>query len=76
MVRFETRSFYSELQRRLDADTGGLTEAYDDVVRGRDVLQVTEADIAAAPANLCFGPYGASPIFGLHFDAADDSAAS
>jgi hypothetical protein len=27
-------------------------------------------------AGLSFGPYGCSPITGLHFDTADDTAAS
>jgi hypothetical protein len=40
---------------------------------GEDALQVNAAD---RPTGLNFGPYGVSPLSGLHFDAPDDTAAS
>jgi hypothetical protein len=60
----------SAFQRMLDTETVATME----VACGEDVLQVTENEKSAS--GLSFGPYGASPLRGLHFDAADDSAAS
>ena len=72
MVRFETRAFYSELQRQLSRDSAGGVATME-VVSGEDALQVTRND---RPTGLSFGPYGSSPISGLHFDVADDTATS
>ena len=69
MVRFERHSFYSELQRQLDRESQSTRE----FVSAEDPLQVTSKD---APAELFFGPYSVSPLTGLHFDNANDTAAS
>ena len=69
MVRFEVRSFHSELQRQLDREAQSTRE----FIPSEDPLQVTSKD---APAELFFGPYSVSPLSGLHFDNADDTAAS
>ena len=73
MMRFETRSFRSELQRRLDADSANLVSM--GVCAGEELLQVNEQDIVANP-GLHFGPYGVSPISGLHFDPGNDPVAA
>ena len=74
MVRFEARSFFSELQRQLNRDAGGGVATMDVVAEtAEDELQVTSHD---RPTGLSFGPYGASPLSGLHFDVADDTVAS
>ena len=75
MIRFETRSFYSELQRQLNADATHHLSTME-VVAGEDLLQVTREDHETAPQGLSFGPYGASPLSGLHFDSPEDSVAS
>jgi hypothetical protein len=71
MVRFETRAFYSELQRQLNRDAGVATMEV--VAGGEDALQVTCDD---RPTGLSFGPYGVSPLSGLHFVSEDDTATS
>ena len=73
MIRFETRSFRSELQRQLDAESANLASM--DVYAGEELLQVNEQDIALNP-GLHFGPYGVSPISGLHFDPGNDPVAA
>jgi hypothetical protein len=73
MVRFETRSFYSELPRQLNRDSGAGVEAMDVAADTENALQVNPAD---RPTGLSVGPYGVSPLCGLHFDAPDDTAAS
>jgi hypothetical protein len=69
--RGETRSWRSELQRRLDREALVTME----VVSGDESLAVTDEDLAAS-TGLSFGPYGVSPLHGLHFDNAHDTAAS
>jgi hypothetical protein len=71
MIRFEGRSWRSELQRLLDREAAATME----VCSGEECLQATAQD-AAKSSSLNFGPYGTSPISGLHFDAAQDTAAS
>lgn len=73
MIRFETHSFRSELQRRLDADSANFGSM--DVCSGDELLEITEQDIAAH-AGLHFGPYGVSPVSGLHFDPGNDPVAA
>ena len=69
MVRFNSHTWTSALQERLDREAvAGL-----DLLRGGD-------EIIAPPRQwddrLTFGPYGTSPISGLHFELIDDPAAS
>jgi hypothetical protein len=71
MSRLETRSWRSELQRRLEREILATME----VISGEESLQVGPQDLAQA-RPLHFGPYGTSPIVGLHFDNAEDTAAS
>ena len=73
MIRFETHSFRSELQRRLDADSANFGSM--DVWAGEELLEVTEEDIATS-ADLHFGPYSVSPVSGLHFDPGNDPVAA
>jgi hypothetical protein len=69
MVRFTRHSLTSALQERLDREAAAGVER----IRGGD-------DIVAPPRQwddrLTFGPYGTSPISGLHFELVDDPAAS
>jgi hypothetical protein len=67
----ETRSWRSELQRRLEREMLATMEV---VCGGEETLQVTPSDLAQAKLN--FGPYGTSPLSGLHFETADDTATS
>jgi hypothetical protein len=60
----------SELQRLLVQESIATAE----VVSRQDCLQVTQRDHDRA--GLTFGPYERSPLRGLHFDVADDTAAS
>ena len=69
-MRLETRSWRSELQRRLEREMLATME----VVCGEEVLQVTPHD--HAQSRLHFGPYGTSPVSGLHFETIDDTATS
>lgn len=62
-------SWKSELQRILEQEAIATAE----IVTREDCLQVTPRDHAP---GLSFGPYGTSPLKGLHFEAADDTAAS
>ena len=70
MMQFETETREIILQRRLDCEAVGTMA----VVGGEETFDVARAN--AQPGGLSFGPYGASPISGLHFDTADDTAAS
>ena len=67
MVQFEKHNWGTELQRSLDRDTVATME----VSAGEE-----SADDSSQPQGLSFGPYGSSPITGLHFETADDTAAS
>ena len=69
-MQLETRSWRSELQRRLEREMLATME----VVSGEERLQVTPADYA--PSRLNFGPYGTSPVSGLHFETINDTATS
>ena len=69
-MRLETRSWRSELQRRLEREMVATME----VVSGEESLQVTPQDLAHA--KLLFGPYGTSPLAGLHFETINDTATS
>ena len=60
----------SAFQRMFDAETVATME----VACGEDLLQVTETEKSSSGLN--FGPYGTSPLVGLHFDADGDAAAS
>ena len=70
MVRFNSHTWTSALQERLSREV--------DVVEASVVASAD--DIVAPPRQwddrLTFGPYGTSPISGLHFENADDPAAS
>lgn len=59
----------TELQRILDREALATM----DLIKAEDALQVTQNDHST---GLRFGPYGQSPISGLHFDTSDDTAAS
>ena len=63
------RSWRSELQRMLDREVQAATE----LIRREESLQVRPADLVN---GLSFGPYGTSPVHGLHFETADDTATS
>jgi hypothetical protein len=63
------RSWRSELQRMLDREI----EATMQIMRNEESLQVRPEDHRD---GLLFGPYGTSPVSGLHFENADDSATS
>jgi hypothetical protein len=72
MLRLETRSWRTELQRGLDREAIATME----VVSGEsaeELLQVRPQDHAN---GLSFGPYGTSPLMGLHFETTDDTATS
>jgi len=76
MLRLQTqsersgwKSWRSALQRQLDREAVATME----VVSGEQTLQVTPQDHSSA--GLSFGPYGTSPLRGLHFEAPDDTAA-
>ena len=71
MIRLESRSWRSELQRRLDRET--VARASMQVGGGEETLQVRPQDHAT---GLAFGPYGTSPLKGLHFESVDDTATS
>jgi hypothetical protein len=68
MSRLETRSWRSELQRRLEREILATME----VISGDEDLQVTPHD--HAQSKLLFGPYGTSPVSGLHFENGRDTA--
>ena len=70
-MRLETRSWRSELQRRLEREMLATME----VVCGEETLQVTPRDHEQSN-KLLFGPYGTSPVSGLHFETTDDTATS
>ena len=59
----------TRLQRRLDREAVATME----VACGEEVVAGDESDRSR---QLKFGPYGASPLSGLHFDTPNDSAAS
>jgi len=68
MLRLVTEDWAARLQARLREEA-------------TTALEATAGDECAEPSartdeGLVFGPYGHSPISGLHFDAADDTAAS
>jgi hypothetical protein len=67
MVLFEKHEWGTELQRGLDRDSVATVE----VCVGDDSFAGTQD-----ASGLTFGPYGSSPITGLHFETADDTAAS
>ena len=69
-MRLETRSWRSELQRRLERDMLATME----VTSGEETLRVTPRD--HAHTGLHFGPYGTSPLSGLHFENGRDTATS
>ena len=71
MIRLEARPHRSQLQSRLDREAVVSNVATMEVVSG-------EEESAETPLHdgLTFGPYNVSPIRGLHFDAADDTATS
>ena len=71
-MRLESRSWRSELQRRLEREM--ISAATMEVVTGEECLQVTRDDHAQFRLHL--GPYGTSPIRGLHFETSDDTATS
>ena len=68
MLRLVTQDWTEILRERLREDAGRVREA-------EKVEPVAEAQ-SRGGEGLIFGPYGSSPISGLHFDAADDTAAS
>ena len=70
MLRQETRSWRSELQRRLDREIPTTMQ----VLGGEEAPQIVPQD--HAHCDLFFGPYGTSPIMGLHFETTDDTATS
>ncbi|HYO08040.1 MAG TPA: hypothetical protein VER17_03645 [Tepidisphaeraceae bacterium] len=78
MVRFNSHTWTSALQQGLDRDAqrSGGTYGWSDI----SGLAGTSEELATAgrqaDERLLFGPYGASPLSGLHFEAADDTAAS
>ena len=55
------------MQQRLDRESTATM----DVVAGDERFEREEPQ-----THLLFGPYGASPLRGLHFDVADDTVAS
>ena len=71
----ETRSWRTEIQRRLDREAIASMEV---VAGGEDSLQVTPDDHVtySTTGGLTFGPYGTSPLSGLHFENAEDTACS
>ena len=71
-MRLESRSWRSELQRRLEREM--ISAATMEVVTGEESLQVTPNDYAQFHLN--YGPYGTSPIRGLHFETSDDTVTS
>ena len=71
MVRFESHTWTSALQERLSREAQAA---------GLELLDGGE-EIIAAPSRqgddqLTFGPYGTSPVSGLHFENVDDAVAS
>jgi hypothetical protein len=75
MIRFaqQGKSWKSELQRLLEREAIATAE----LVSREDCLQVTQRDLdRAGQGGLTFGPYERSPLKGLHFESADDTAAS
>ena len=77
MGRFQTLDWHSTvLQRQLDRDGAVATM---DVVSGDDAHHPEgqgAKDAADPQVDLNLGPYAVSPLRGLHFDNADDTAAS
>jgi hypothetical protein len=63
------QNWQTRLQRRLDREAVATME----VACGEDAAASDELDRSD---QLKFGPYGASPLSGLHFDTPNDSAAS
>ena len=70
MLRLVTEDWTAILRERLREDADRLREV--EQSHGELVAQAQ----SRAPEGLIFGPYGSSPISGLHFDTADDTAAS
>ena len=70
MARFQTLDWGSTLLQRSTALTGATME----VVSGDDESAVREDGDDHVDLNL--GPYTVSPLRGLHFSTADDTAAS
>ena len=74
MGRFQTLDWGSSvLQRRLDRDGGVATM---EVVSGGDDASDASPSAADDFVDLNLGPYAVSPLRGLHFSTADDTAAS
>ena len=67
MIWLESRHHRSQLQQQLDRDAAVATM---EVVSGEEAIELSHAEA------LAFGPYNVSPIRGLHFDNAEDGAAS
>ncbi len=63
------QKWQTRLQRRLDREAVATME----VATGDEPTAGDETDRCN---QLKFGPYGASPVSGLHFDTPNDSAAS
>ena len=67
MLRLVEEDWTARLQARLREDSEAYRESPDE-----------SADETAKRGDdrLSFGPYGSSPLSGLHFETADDTAAS
>jgi hypothetical protein len=77
MGRFQTLDWGSSLlQRRLDRE--GAVATMEVVSGGDDAFDAQSSNNAHADdqVDLNLGPYAVSPLRGLHFSAADDTAAS
>jgi len=70
MLRLVTQDWTEILRERLREDAGRVRNA------GQGRVEPIDEAQSRGGEGLIFGPYGSSPISGLHFDAADDTAAS
>ena len=70
MLRLVTQDWTEILRARLREDAGRVRE----IEQGQG--EPAGESEPGPREGLIFGPYGSSPISGLHFDAADDTAAS
>lgn len=67
MLRLVEEDWTARLQARLREDSEAHREGHD---------EPAEESPRRGDDRLHFGPYGSSPLSGLHFETADDTAAS
>ena len=75
MIRFSSSERVSKLQQRLNSDA---RQSADGSLAGMEMpaQDAHETDGRSGHGRLNFGPYAISPISGLHFESATDTAAS